>query len=280
MAMSSDYRILFVGDVVGKPGRVVLAEALPVLKGRFEPLFTIVNGENAAGGVGITPDIAEEFFREGADGITLGNHAFNKREIFPYLNSGKPIVRPANLPDAAPGKGIATIDKEGVRLAIINLCGRVFLDTYDDPFREIDGLLKNSGTPHVLVDIHAEATSEKIAMGWYLDGRVSAVVGTHTHVQTADEQIFPGGTAFITDVGMTGPWPSVLGMDKNVILTRFRTSMPTRFEVANEPGVLHGVVITVEIETGRARSIERIRFAHASEMRTENLQPRVSLEPQ
>jgi metallophosphoesterase (TIGR00282 family) len=255
-----DYRILFLGDVVGKPGRNIVKEGLPSLKSTHQPLFTIVNGENSAGGVGITAEIAEEIYKAGADAITLGNHAFNKRDVFPYLSSGKPIVRPANLPEGVPGTGMVSVKKEGIELAVINLCGRVFLDTYDDPFREVDRLLKTIDTPHVFVDMHAEATSEKIAMGYHLDGRVTAVVGTHTHVTTADEQILEGGTAYITDVGMCGPYPSVLGMNKDVILTRFRTSMPTRFEVANEPGVISGVVISVEMETGRARSIERIRF--------------------
>ncbi len=259
--MPDEYKILFIGDVVGKPGRAVLSQAIPILKETHKPLFTIINGENAAGGVGITPDIAEEFYRLGADGITLGNHAFNKRDIMPYLDSGKPIVRPSNMPDSVPGKGLCAIEREGIQFAFINLCGRVYLDTYDDPFREIDRLLKGVQTPHILVDMHAEATSEKIAMAWYLNGRATAVVGTHTHVTTADEQILPGGTAYITDVGMTGPYPSVLGMDKDVILARFKTTLPTRFEVANEPGVLSGVVISAEAATGRATSIERIRFA-------------------
>jgi metallophosphoesterase (TIGR00282 family) len=255
-----EYKILFIGDVVGKPGRTVLLEGLPELHRQHEPLFTIVNGENSAGGVGITPDIAEEMYRAGVDGITLGNHAFNKREVYGYLSSGKPIVRPSNLPEGVPGTGLMLIKKEGLELAVINLCGRVYLDGYDDPFREVERLLADLTTSHILVDMHAEATSEKIAMGWFLEGRASAVVGTHTHVATADEQVLPGGTAYITDVGMTGPWPSVLGMSKEVILSRFKTSMPTRFEVANEPGVISGVVIKVEMETGRARSIERIRF--------------------
>jgi metallophosphoesterase (TIGR00282 family) len=257
---ASTYGLMFIGDVVGKPGRNAIQENLPKLIHTHKPLFTIVNGENSAGGVGITPDIAEEIYKAGADGITLGNHAFNKREIMPYLGSGKPIVRPANMPEVVPGKGIASVKKEGIELAFINLCGRVFLDTYDDPFREVEKLLANLTTKHILVDMHAEATSEKIAMGFFLDGRVSAVVGTHTHVQTADEIILPEGTAYITDVGMTGPYPSVLGMAKEVILSRFKTSLPTRFEVANEPGYIHGVIIQVESETGRAQSIERIRF--------------------
>lgn len=256
----AEYRILFLGDVVGKPGRAIIQEGLPSLKSSYNPLFVIINGENSAGGVGITPDIAEEFYKAGADAITLGNHAFNKREVFSYLSSGKPIVRPANLPEGAPGRGLTTVTKNEITLAVINLCGRVFLDNYDDPFRESNRLLATLNTPHILIDFHAEATSEKIAMGWHLNGKVTAVIGTHTHVQTADAQILPGGTAYITDVGMSGPLPSVLGMDKDVILTRFRTSMPTRFEVANEPGVIYGVVITVEMESGRARSIERIRF--------------------
>lgn len=255
-----EYKILFLGDVVGKPGRQIVQEGLPSLKATHQPLFTIVNGENSAGGVGITPDIAEEIFRAGADAITLGNHAFNKRDIYPYLDSGKPIVRPGNMPAGVPGKGLATVSRQGVGLAVINLCGRVFLDTYDDPFREIDRLLEGLATNHVLVDFHAEATSEKIAMGWYLNGRVSAVIGTHTHVPTADEQILPGGTAYITDAGMSGPLPSILGMEREVIISRFKSTLPTRFEVANEPGVIFGVIVGVETQTGRARSIERIRF--------------------
>ncbi len=264
--MADTYRILFIGDVVGKPGRNVLAEGVPQLQEKLRPLFTIVNGENSAGGVGITPDIAEEFYKLGVDGITLGNHAFNKREIMPYLGAGKPIVRPANMPAAVPGTGIAYVRKEDIELAFINLCGRVFLDTYDDPFREVDRLLESVKGPHILVDMHAEATSEKIAMGWHLNGRVTAVVGTHTHVTTADECVLPGGTGYITDVGMTGPMPSVLGMDKDVILQKFRTSLPARFEVASEPGVISGVVIDVVRETGRATNIERIRFSRTSQV--------------
>jgi hypothetical protein len=259
--MPDTYKILFIGDVVGKPGRIVLAEGLPCLQDKHDPLFIIVNGENAAGGVGITPDIAEEFYKLGVDGITLGNHAFNKRDIFPYLDSGKPIIRPANMPSAVPGRGLMTVERENVKLAVMNLCGRVFLDTYDDPFREVEQLLETIQTPHILLDMHAEATSEKLAMGWFLNGRATAVVGTHTHVATADEQVMPGGTAYITDVGMTGPYPSVLGVDKDIIIGKFKTSLSARFEVANEPGVISGVLITARRDSGRATSIERIRFA-------------------
>ena len=256
----SEYKILFLGDVVGKPGREIVKQGLPSLRQIHDPLFTIINGENSAAGMGITPDIAEELFRAGADAITLGNHAFNKRDIYDYLNGDRPIVRPVNLPETVPGRGITSVKKGGIELAVINLCGRVYMDHYDDPFRTIAKVLDVLSTPHIVVDFHAEATSEKIAMGWNLDGRATAVIGTHTHVQTADEQILPGGTAYISDVGMTGPWPSVLGMDKDIILKRFRTAMPIRFEVANEPGVICGVVINVQLETGRAVGIERVRF--------------------
>ncbi|HEY0868239.1 MAG TPA: TIGR00282 family metallophosphoesterase [Fimbriimonas sp.] len=258
------YTILFLGDVVGRPGRTAVLQGLPSLQDTYQPLFTIVNGENSAGGVGITPEIAEELFKAGADAITLGNHAFNKRDIAGYLETGKPIVRPSNMPPEVPGRGMATVEKDGVQLAVINLCGRIFMESYDDPFREFDRLYATLGTRHVFLDFHAEATSEKIAMGYHCEGRATAVVGTHTHVQTADETILSGGTAYITDVGMCGPVNSVLGMHREVILKRFRTTMPQRFEVANEPGVICGVVVSVERDTGRATSIERIRFGEAA----------------
>lgn len=255
----SSYSILFLGDVVGKPGREAVASAMPALFREHKPLFVIINGENSAAGVGITPAIAEELFAAGADAITLGNHAFNKREVYEYLGRDRPIVRPANLPPLAPGKGVVTVEKDGIKLAVINLCGRVFLDGYDDPFREINAILDDLDTKHVFLDFHAEATSEKIAMGWFLNGRATAVVGTHTHVTTADETVLPGGTAYITDVGMCGPMPSVLGMEREIILYRFQSSMPTRFEVADQPGVISGVVIDVQRDSGRATSIRRVR---------------------
>jgi metallophosphoesterase (TIGR00282 family) len=260
----SEYRILFLGDVVGRPGRTAVQQGLPSLIDSYRPLFTVVNGENSAGGVGITPDIAEEIYRAGADAITLGNHAFNKREIGSYLDSAKPIVRPGNMPSKVPGRGLCTVEKEGIRFAVLNLCGRVYMDSYGDPFAEFDRLVELADTPHLLLDFHAEATSEKIAMGYHAEGRATAVLGTHTHVTTADETVLDGGTAYITDVGMCGPVNSVLGMDREVILKRFRTTLPQRFEVANEPGVISGVVIGVERETGRARSISRVRFGEAA----------------
>lgn len=254
------YTILFLGDVVGKPGRTAIRQGLPSLLEIHKPLFTVINGENSAGGVGITPDIAEEFFAEGADAITLGNHAFNKREINAYLETGKPIIRPANMPQSTPGRGEMVVEKDGIKLCVANVCGRVYMDSYDDPFAFVDTWLQGLDSPHRLLDFHAEATSEKIAMGWHCNGRATAVLGTHTHVQTADETVLPGGTAYITDVGMSGPVRSVLGMDRDVILKRFRTTLPQRFEVANEPGVICGVAISVELDTGRAVGIERIRF--------------------
>ena len=254
------YKILFLGDVVGKPGRTAVRGGLPSLLEAHRPLFTIVNGENSAGGVGITPEIADEFYALGADAITLGNHAFNKREISGYLETEKPIVRPANMPSGTPGKGLAIIEKDGIQLAVMNVCGRVFMESYNDPFACVDDLLNSLATPHRFLDFHAEATSEKIAMGWHCNGRATAVLGTHTHVPTADESVLPGGTAYITDVGMSGPVRSVLGMDREVILKRFRTTLPQRFEVANEPGVICGALVSVERDTGRAVAIERIRF--------------------
>lgn len=260
MTADETYRILFLGDIVGKPGRLAVKEGLPILLDRFDPLFVIANGENSAAGVGITPDIADEFFSWGIDAITLGNHAFHKRQIYEYLNTSKPIVRPANMTPGTPGRGIVNISKGGIQLAVINLCGNVFLDGYDDPFRAIDALLENCATQHVFLDFHGEATSEKIAMGYQVDGRISAMVGTHTHVPTADEHLLPNGTAYISDVGMCGPINSVLGMDREVILEKFLTRLPVRFEVANEPGVISGVVIDVVRSTGRAHAIQRVRF--------------------
>lgn len=255
-----EYNILFLGDIVGRPGRKVVHAGLPVLKKKHQPLFTIVNGENAASGHGITPDIADELFDHGVDAITLGNHSFNKREIYRYLDSGKAIIRPGNMPAGVPGSGVTMLNKANIQLAVINASGRVYMDSYDNPFAWIDGVLPGLGTDHIFVDFHAEATSEKIAFGFHLDGRATAVVGTHTHVTTADEQVLPQGTAYITDVGMCGPWPSVLGVDKEIVLRRFQTTLPARFEVADEPGVISGVVVGVESHTGRAARIERVRW--------------------
>lgn len=257
------YRILFLGDIVGRSGRTAMRNGLGVLTQQYRPQFVIANGENSAAGVGITPNIAEELFGFGLDAITLGNHALHKREIYEYLDGDRPIVRPANVPPEVPGRGMTIVSKDGIKLAVMNLCGRVFMDAYDDPFRLVDAMLEDAGTPHVLIDFHAEATSEKIAFAYYVEGRATAVLGTHTHVPTADERILPGGTAAITDVGMTGPYDGVLGMQRDIILGKFLSGMPARFEVSEGPGVICGVTIDVEVDTGRARRIERVRYEPA-----------------
>ena len=252
------YTLLFLGDVVGEPGRDAVRDALPRLRDRHRPLFTVVNGENAAGGVGITPKLADFLLAQGADALTLGNHAFHKREILPYLDSGAPIVRPLNLPAGTPGRGSLALERDGVALTVANLCGRVGMEPmYDDPFAAFDLLAARNG-PHLLLDFHAEATSEKVAMGYHADGRATGVLGTHTHVTTADERVLPGGTAHITDVGMCGPANSVLGMDRDLILRRFRTGLSERFEVASQKGVISGVVLSVDKDSGRALAIERV----------------------
>ncbi|CAN5399392.1 hypothetical protein BH11ARM2_BH11ARM2_11050 [soil metagenome] len=192
----TEYTLLFLGDVVGEPGRRGLEATLPGLLHQYKPLFTIVNGENAASGSGIVPRYADAIFAWGADAITLGNHAFHKRDIAPYMDSGKPIVRPGNMSRRLPGKGMVTVEKEGIKLAVANLCGRVSMEpAYDDPFAMADDYVAAAKTPHFFLDFHAEATSEKVAMGWHLAGRATAVIGTHTHVPTADERVLPGGTA-------------------------------------------------------------------------------------
>lgn len=255
-------RILFCGDVVGKAGRDILAQRLPRLRRELGADLTVVNGENAAAGLGITPALAEELFRLGADVVTLGNHAWDKRDILTYIDEEPRLLRPLNLPPGTPGQGSAVVTaRDGTRVAVVNLHGRVFFPFFpDDPFRAVVDACERlrAVTPVILVDFHAEATSEKAAMGWFLDGRVSAVVGTHTHVQTADEQILPGGTAYVTDVGMCGPWQSVIGMDTELVLERFRTQLPVRLEVARGPAVLGAVLVEVDPGSGRALRIQRI----------------------
>lgn len=257
-------RILFLGDIVGKPGRNAVASCLPSLIESYNPDFVIANGENSAAGVGITPEIADELFGRGIDAITLGNHAFNRREIIPKLETDARVLRPANFPDGTPGRGHSVLEKGGKYLGLINLCGRVFMSEYDDPFRRAITIISELGTAVTLIDFHAEATSEKMAFAWHLDGKVSGVLGTHTHVQTADERILPGGTAYISDVGMCGPMDSIIGMDRDVILRRFLTLMPERFEVAPGRSVICGVVLDVKDDTGRAESIERVQWRDVS----------------
>jgi metallophosphoesterase (TIGR00282 family) len=253
-------RILFLGDIVGKVGRNCVAAVLPTLREQHSPDFVIANAENSAAGLGVTQAIAEQLFSWDIDAITLGNHAFHKREIESYLNSGKPIVRPGNFPPGTPGKGWTVVEKNGMSLAIANFCGRVFMSEYEDPFRMADKFVEETPGCCRLIDFHAEATSEKIAFGYYMAGRASAVLGTHTHVQTADERILEGGTAYISDIGMCGPENSVIGMDKEVILRRFLTLLPEKFEVAGGSGVICGALVNVESTTGAAESIERVQI--------------------
>jgi 2',3'-cyclic-nucleotide 2'-phosphodiesterase len=260
-------RILFIGDIFGRPGRTIVRQRVrEVAESRGIDLI-IANGENAAGGFGITPSIAEELFELGIAVITTGNHVWDKKEIIEFFESanGNPyspanrVLRPANYPDGTPGRGVYEgCTQSGVPYAVINLQGRVFMANNEDPFRTADHLLKEIRAKVILVDIHAEATSEKSALGWYLDGRVTAVLGTHTHVATADEQILPGGTAYQTDVGMTGPYNSIIGVEKEIIVKRFLTNMPLRFEPATGDTRFAGAVIECDAETGRASAIERI----------------------
>jgi metallophosphoesterase (TIGR00282 family) len=231
------------------------------LRSRFDCHFVILNGENAAGGLGITKPTAAALFSAGADAITLGNHTFAKRDVASYLSEEPRILRPANYPPSVLGFGWSLFEAAtGDKLAVVSLMGRTFMDPIDCPFRAADAALAEIGDSAkiVIVDMHAEATSEKKAMGYHLDGRVSAVLGTHTHVQTSDERVLPGGTAYITDVGMTGVIDSVLGMSRDVVLSRFITGVPGKFELAEGPTALNGVVIEIEAETGRAVSIQRV----------------------
>jgi metallophosphoesterase (TIGR00282 family) len=237
--------ILFVGDLVGGLGRRTLLGLLPGLRERLAPTFVVVNGENVAGGLGITPKIADELLAAGVDVITLGNHAYHRKEIYPYLDAEPRIVRPANYLRTQPGRGHTIVERDGVRLGVVNLSGNLYLRAGRPAFIEIDAVLErlDGKVDHVLVDMHAEATSEKVGLGWYLDGRVTAVVGTHTHVPTADLRVLPGGTAYITDVGMTGPRGGVIGVKKDQAIESLRTHMSVRFETSPDDPWLNGVVI-------------------------------------
>src|SRR5215212_1318069 len=252
-------KIIFVGDVVGSTGRAVVEGLLPGLVESERIDFVIVNGENASGGVGITPKVAGALLAAGADAITLGNHAFRHRDVYELLDRDERIVRPANYPKAAPGRGWCVVEKNGQRLAVVNLSGMLYLEAARSPFPEADAVLAelHGRADHVLVDMHAEATSEKVAMGWHLDGRVTACVGTHTHVATADARVLPGGTAYITDVGMTGPRGGVIGVRREQALTRFLTQMPVRFDTADETPWVNAVLIEGRPD-GLASSIEQL----------------------
>lgn len=253
--------ILLVGDVFGEPGRAALAKLLPRLRQEHHIDLAVVNVENAAGGFGVTPQLCRGFLGLGVDVMTSGNHIWDRKEIIPYIARENLLLRPANYPPGTPGVGHITVKAGAWKVAVLNLMGRVFMGAIDCPFKRADEIVPElrKETPVVLVDMHAEATSESVAMGWYLDGRVSAVVGTHRHVQTADERILPGGTAYITDVGMTGPVDGIIGVERSQILHRFLTQMPVRFEPAKGPVALCGAVVTVDPETGRASDIRRLR---------------------
>jgi 2',3'-cyclic-nucleotide 2'-phosphodiesterase len=263
-------RVLFIGDIVGSPGREIVRERLADLVSQKQIDLVIANGENSASGFGITPKIVEELLRYGVEVISGGNHSWDRREIMEFMPHEARLLRPANFPDGAPGSGMYVgTAKNGVKYAVINVQGRVFLPAIDDPFKKVDELLASlfADVGFVLVDVHAETTSEKIAMGWYLDGRATAVVGTHTHVATADEQILPEGTAFITDVGMTGPHTGVIGMDRTAIIKKFLDGLPARFEVAQGDVQMNAVLIESDDDGPRnsagrlkARSIERLRL--------------------
>lgn len=253
--------ILFVGDVVGRAGRIMLREHLPRLIDREQIDFVIANGENAAAGFGLTTDVTIELLSQGIDVLTSGNHIWDKREIYPQLEKNERLLRPANYPAGAPGRGFGLYSTSaGYPIGVVNLEGRVFMNPLDCPFRCADAILAElkKETDVVVVDMHAEATSEKQALARYLDGRVSMVVGTHTHVQTADEQIFPGGTAYLTDAGMTGSSDSVIGMRQEGVIERFLTQLPTRFDVGKNAPIFNGVICRVDRASGKAQDIERV----------------------
>lgn len=253
-------RILFIGDIVGKIGRNAITTYLPKLKQEYRPTVSIVNAENAAHGKGLTEKIYKQLLREGVDFMTMGNHTYGHREIYEFIDDAKRMVRPANFPDEAPGVGMRFIQINEIKLAIINLQGRAFMQDIDDPFKKADALIEEAQkvTPYIFVDFHAETTSEKNAMGWYLDGRVSAVVGTHTHIQTSDNRILPSGTGYITDVGMTGFYDGILGINRDEVIERFITSLPQRHVVPdNGRSVLSGVIIDLD-KNGKTTNIERI----------------------
>jgi metallophosphoesterase (TIGR00282 family) len=255
-------RVLILGDVMGRPARRAVRDLVPSLIDKEEIDLVVANAENAAGGMGVDLKSAKELLSAGVQVLTSGNHIWKKKEIYSFLDEQESLIRPANYPAGAPGKGWCVWQHSGLRALVINLQGRVFMPNHvDDPFRCVDDILKQHGSHArvVIVDMHAEATSEKYAMGWHLDGRASIVFGTHTHVQTADERIFPGGTAYITDLGMCGPFDSVIGMEKDTVIRGFITQLPRQFEVAQDNVVLQGVIVDIDDDNGRARSIRRLR---------------------
>jgi 2',3'-cyclic-nucleotide 2'-phosphodiesterase len=262
-AAGDELRICVIGDIIGKPGRLAVAAVLPELRHDRDIDLVIANGENVAAGAGLTPSLAEELLGSGIDVITSGNHIWDKREIYEYLDTDRPVLRPINYPDEAPGRGWLVHHTDGGdEVAVINAMGRVFMNQLDSPFTKLDELLDGAADPLPpvrILDFHCEITSEKNAMGWYLDGRMSAVVGTHTHVPTADARVLPAGTAYISDIGMTGPRDSVIGFSLETVLPRFTRHLPTRFHVAEGPVSFNAVVIHASRATGRASAIEQVQ---------------------
>ena len=258
-------KLLFLGDIVGRPGRDLIRRHVRALASRHDADLVIANGENAAGGAGITRENMLEIMSAGVDVITTGNHVWDKRETLEFIGNEPRLLRPANYPDGTPGAGSCVVDaRNGVRVGVINVMGRVFLHAIDDPFRTAEreiARVRGDGAQVIFVDVHAETTSEKIALSYYLDGKVTAVIGTHTHVQTADERILAGGTACLTDVGMTGPHDGVIGMDKDAIIARFLSGLPARFETASGDPRLNGVIINVDPSNGRATGITRLSLS-------------------
>ena len=256
--------LLFIGDIFASAGRRIVQAKLPKLAEQESADLIIANAENAAGGFGVTPPIADELLALGIDVLTTGNHVWDKREIYDYLDASERILRPANYPPELPGRGLTVVrSRSGVAVAVLNLQGRVHMSAVDCPFRKIDELLATlpADIKVRFLDFHAEATSEKVAMGWHVDGRVSAIIGTHTHIPTSDERILPKGAAYLSDAGMTGPYDSVIGIDKETVLRKFRTSLPVRMEAAQEMTELRGAVVTVDPATGRARKIKRLTLS-------------------
>ncbi len=264
MTDTSEFRILFVADVVGQPGREAVKAILPRLRKELNPDLVVVNGENSAAGFGITAKLAGELMSYGADVITTGNHVFSQKEFVAELPTLERVIRPANYPPDAPGKGWCVVEAAGHEVLVMNLMGRIFTaENLDDPFRAADAILAaHPNVRLVFCDMHAEATSEKNAMGWHLNGRVSAVVGTHTHIPTSDARVLPGGTAYVTDVGMVGPRDGCIGMDKDIVLKRFLTGVPNRFVVATGVVTFNSVLVTINSSSGRATSIQRIDREH------------------
>ncbi len=260
---AASLRCMVIGDIIGKPGRQAIGHNLADLRSELDLDMVIANGENVAAGAGLTPSLAEELFSHGIDVITSGNHIWDKREVYEYLDSDRPVLRPLNYPDPAPGRGWLVHElPDGEHVAVVNIMGRVFMNQLDSPFEAMDRLLDEAAEPLPpirVVDFHCEITSEKNAMGWFLDGRVSGVVGTHTHVPTADARVLPKGTAYISDIGMTGPRDSVIGFSLETVLPRFLTHLPTRFQVADGPVSFNAVVLGIDRSSGRATSVEQVQ---------------------